>query len=81
MSTEASDLQKACFGMGCFWGGEASFGVAKGVLTTKVGYTGGSSVNPSYYKLGDHTEAVEVQYDPKQTTYEVRITTILLSLY
>ena len=36
----------------------------------RVGYAGGSKKNPSYYSLGDHTETVEVDYDPNETNYE-----------
>lgn len=57
--------------MGCFWGAESAFGVAKGVIRTKVGYTGGSSKNPTYRSMGDHTETVELQYDPNEITYRV----------
>ena len=57
--------------MGCFWGSEAAFGVARGVIRTKVGYTGGTTKNPTYRNIGDHTEAVELQYDPNEITYRV----------
>jgi hypothetical protein len=57
--------------MGCFWGGEAAFGVVRGVIRTKVGYTGGTTVNPTYRNIGDHTEAVELQFDPNVITYRV----------
>ncbi|XP_042882036.1 peptide methionine sulfoxide reductase-like [Penaeus japonicus] len=45
------------------------FGCAPGVIRTRVGYAGGSKVNPSYHSLGDHTETVDVDYDPSQTNY------------
>jgi peptide-methionine (S)-S-oxide reductase len=40
------------------------------VVRTRVGYTGGTKQNPTYYHLGDHTETVQVDYDPAQTSYE-----------
>jgi len=40
------------------------------VVRTRVGYAGGQKQNPTYYNLGDHTETVEVDYDPGQTSYE-----------
>jgi peptide-methionine (S)-S-oxide reductase len=40
------------------------------VVRTRVGYTGGRKKNPTYYNLGDHTETVQVDYDPGQTSYE-----------
>lgn len=39
------------------------------MLRTKVGFTGGKKKGPSYHSLGDHTESIEIQYDPKTTSY------------
>lgn len=60
----------ATFGMGCFWGPDARFGAMEGVVRTRVGYAGGSDPDPSYYSLGDHTEVVQVEYDPEKLEYE-----------
>jgi peptide-methionine (S)-S-oxide reductase len=49
--------------MGCFWGPEALFGSLPGVMHTRVGYTGGSTPNPTYRELGDHTETVQLRFD------------------
>lgn len=62
--------EQATFGMGCFWGPEARFGAMEGVVRTRVGYAGGTKTEPSYYSLGDHTEMVQVEYDPRERTYE-----------
>ncbi|EDO46404.1 predicted protein, partial [Nematostella vectensis] len=52
-----------------FWFPEAQFGCAPGVVRTKVGYTGGQKEYPTYHSLGDHTESVQIEYDPKETDY------------
>jgi len=64
------ETRTATFGLGCFWGPDARFGAMDGVVRTRVGYAGGSDPNPSYYALGDHTEVVQVEYDPGALTYE-----------
>lgn len=40
-----------------------------GVLSTRVGYSGGTKKNPTYYSLGDHTEVIQVTYDPAKVSY------------
>lgn len=44
-------FRKATFGMGCFWSCDSLFGGTKGVLRTRVGYSGGTSLDPVYKKL------------------------------
>lgn len=61
--------QTATFAMGCFWSPEALFGSTRGVLRTRVGYAGGQLPNPSYKHLGDHTESVQLDYDPEQLCF------------
>ncbi len=63
-------MQKAIFALGCFWGPDVYFSKLKGVLKTRVGYTGGTKKNPSYYDLGNHTEAIEITFDPKIISFE-----------
>lgn len=66
--------EKAIFAAGCFWGVEYYFQNAKGVISTKVGYTGGKIENPSYEevcsKTSGHYEAIEVNFDTEKTSYE-----------
>lgn len=62
--------QTATLGMGCFWGPEARFGSLPGVLRTRVGFSGGTALNPSYREMGDHTETVEIDFDPAILSFE-----------
>lgn len=66
--------EKAIFAGGCFWGVEYHFKRLKGVLSTRVGYTGGTTEHPSYKQVCSgktgHAEALEVEFDPKLVSYE-----------
>ncbi len=65
---------QAVFGLGCFWGAERCFWQLDGVITTAVGYAGGSTPNPTYHEVCSgrtgHTEAVLVVFDPVRISYE-----------
>ncbi|XP_055624607.1 peptide methionine sulfoxide reductase-like [Toxorhynchites rutilus septentrionalis] len=62
-------FEKATFGMGCFWGCDSLFGATKGVLRTRVGYAGGTTESPVYKNMGDHTEVIEIHYDPTKISF------------
>ena len=66
-STEATET--ATFALGCFWGPDAQFGALDGVVRTRVGYAGGTKSEPTYHDLGDHTEAVQVDYDSEKRSF------------
>lgn len=68
-------MKKACFAAGCFWGVEHKFSQLKGIIKTKVGYTGGHLKDPSYEDVcagnTGHAEAILIEYDESQVTFEM----------
>ena len=66
-STKASET--AIFAGGCFWGMQDLIRKLPGVVSTRVGYSGGEVPNATYRNHGNHAEAIEIIYDPAQTDY------------
>lgn len=71
-------MERAMFGMGCFWGAEKHIWEFDGVYTTAVGYSGGYTPNPTYQEVCSgqtgHNEVVLVVYDPATISYERLLT-------
>jgi peptide-methionine (S)-S-oxide reductase len=67
-------MATATFAAGCFWGVEQRFAALPGVTSTEVGYTGGTTENPTYNEVcgnkTGHAEAVRLEFDPEQVGYE-----------
>jgi len=56
--------------LGCFWGPDDYFPKLPGVISTTVGYSGGTKENPTYTSLGDHSETIEIKFDSEVVSFE-----------
>ena len=64
-----TSTERAVLAGGCFWGMQELFRRQPGVISTRVGYSGGDVPNATYRNHGTHAEAIEVIYDPTRTTF------------
>ncbi len=64
-----ASTQKAILAGGCFWGMQDLIRKQPGVISTRVGYSGGDTPNATYRNHGMHAEAIEIVYDPAVTDY------------
>jgi len=63
------ETEKVVLAGGCFWGMEDLFRKQPGIVSTRVGYSGGDVKNATYRNHGTHAEAIEVVYDPSKTDF------------
>ena len=61
--------ERALLAGGCFWGMQDLIRRRPGVISTRVGYTGGEVANATYRNHGNHAEAIEIIFDPDKTSY------------
>ena len=73
--------QKAILAGGCFWGMQDLIRKQPGVVSTRVGYTGGRNDHPTYRNHPGHAEAIEIIYDPGQTDYRALLADLFRQLY
>ena len=62
-------IERAVLAGGCFWGMQQLIRRLPGVISTRVGYTGGDVRNATYRNHGTHAEAIEIVFDPDKTTF------------
>src|SRR5262249_7461507 len=65
----ASTKERAVLAGGCFWGVQELLRKYDGVLSTRVGYSGGDGPNATYRNHGTHAEAIEITFDPSKISY------------
>src|SRR6202012_4332785 len=65
----AGSTERAVLAGGCFWGVQDLVRRYPGVISTRVGYTGGEGANATYRNHGNHAEAIEITFDPAKTSY------------
>ncbi|HKT08703.1 MAG TPA: peptide-methionine (S)-S-oxide reductase MsrA [Gemmatimonadaceae bacterium] len=68
-AAESGNSERAVLAGGCFWGVQQLIRRQPGVISTRVGYTGGDVANATYRNHGTHAEAVEIVFDPTKTSY------------
>jgi peptide methionine sulfoxide reductase msrA/msrB len=84
MSLANENKSLATFAGGCFWCMQPIFDAMPGVIKTTVGYTGGQKSSPSYEEVSSgstgHAEAIQIEFDPKLTTFDKLLATYLLNI-
>ncbi len=70
MSSGNTTTERAVLAGGCFWGMQDLIRKMDGVVSTRVGYSGGDVANATYRNHEGHAEAVQITFDPQKTSYE-----------
>src|SRR5229473_2969425 len=68
-SPMTSNTERAVLAGGCFWGMQDLIRRRPGVISTRVGYSGGEVPNATYRNHGSHAESIEIIFDPRQTSF------------
>ena len=78
--SNAAGTETAIFAGGCFWCVETDFDSVKGVISTTSGYAGGTMANPTYENHEGNVEAVRIEFDPAQVSYDQLVSAFLRSV-
>lgn len=78
--SKAAGTETAIFAGGCFWCVETDFDSVKGVISTTSGYAGGTMANPTYENHEGNVEAVRIEFDPAQVSYDQLVSAFLRSV-
>jgi len=70
MTQNTQSTERILFAGGCFWGMEDLFRKQRGVISTRVGYSGGEVKNATYRNHGNHAETIEILIDPRKTSFK-----------
>lgn len=68
-----TSTQRALLAGGCFWGMQDLIRKQRGVISTRVGYSGGDVANATYRNHGTHAEAIEIVFDPQSTDFRTML--------
>lgn len=72
-ASEANKMERAVLAGGCFWGMQELIRALPGVISTRVGYTGGDVTNATYRNHGSHAEGIEIIFDPAKTSFRQQL--------
>src|SRR6195952_4303967 len=73
VANEDNKTERAVLPGGCFWGMQELIRALPGVISTRVGYTGGDVPNATYRNHGTHAEGIEIIFDPTKTSFRQQL--------